>query len=212
MQVGKFSGHSYIRYPALGDSALLWLSLQLSIKPHTEDGILLYNADRTDGAGDFLSLALADGYVEVVMEDGSGVVRCRGEQRLELGVWHTVEVLRQGGELSLSVDSQPAVTVSQAAHQTLSLQQSLWLGGVQRSSAVDNKQGFKGCMKDLVINSLPVELLASAVVTVNVDSCHPIVGAASQKTSSLQSPGHHPAPALSGQSYLAFNSSNIYTK
>lgn len=175
------------------------------MRPESEDGLLLFNEDTGEAGGDFLSLAMSDGYVELVMEDGSGEVRCRGEQRLELGLWHTVRVLREGGEVSLTVDAQTPVRVSQATGQTLSLASDLWLGGGTDS------RGFKGCIKDLVINSLPVQLVASAVVTANLDSCH--TETSSHQPLSLHSLSpHHPVPAFSGQSYLAFNSSDVYTK
>ena len=65
LQVGKFSGNSYLRYPGLGDSALLWLRLEMKVKPEREDGLLLYNADSNQAdTGDFLAVVLADGYVD----------------------------------------------------------------------------------------------------------------------------------------------------
>ena len=206
MEAAQFSGSSYIRYPGLGDSALLWLSLKMRFKPESEEGLLLYGDDIEVEGGDFLSVRLSEGYVEVVVEDGSGEVVVRGEERLEVGVWHSVEVLRESGELSLTVNSEAPVRVVQAAPQTLSLSQSLWLGGGQTS------QGFKGCIKDLVINSLPVELLASAVVTVNLEPCHKAATDHTRTLSSLLLSSRHPVPAFSGQTYLAFNSSQIYTK
>ena len=216
-QVGKFSGNSYIRYPGLGDSALLWLSLEVKVKPEKEDGVLLYNADRYQAdTGDFLAVVLADGYVEVVLEDGSGVLVCRGEERLELGVWHTVLVVREGGQVSLTVDSQAPVITSQATHHPLSLQQSLWLGGLQDTISLPASlahlasRGLVGCVTDLTINSLPVQLLYSAVATVNLDTCQEIPEIVTRTVKKTLS--DHTIPAFSGHSYLAFNSSDIYTK
>ena len=216
MQVGKFSGNSYIRYPGLGDSALLWLSLELKVKPERGDGVLLYNSDRYQAdTGDFLAVVLADGYLEVVVEDGSGVLVARGEERLELGQWHSVRLERAGGRLSLTVDTQLQVTSSQAgraSHHTLSLQQSLWLGGLQDTLSLPASlghlasRGLVGCLEDLTINSLPVQLLYSAVASVNLDTCQQIARTI-KKTAS-----DHAVPAFSGHSYLAFNSSDIYTK
>ena len=215
LQVGKFSGNSYIRYPGLGDSALLWLSLEVKVKPEKEDGLLLYNADRYQAdTGDFLAVVLAEGYLEVVLEDGSGVLVCRTEERLELGVWHSVLVVWEAGQVSLTVDSQVPVTSSQTAvsRQTLSLHQSLWLGGLQDSISLPASlgqlasRGLVGCLTGLTINSLPVQLLYSAVATVNLDTCQEIARTI-QRT-----PADHAVPAFSGHSYLAFNSSDIYTK
>lgn len=213
LQVGKFSGNSYLRYPGLGDSALLWLRLEVKVKPEREDGLLLYNADSNQAdTGDFLAVVLADGYVEVVVEDGSGVLVCRSEERLEVGEWHSVRVERQAGQVSLTVDSQAPVITSQASHHTLSLQQSLWLGGLQDTISLPASlgslasRGLVGCVKDLTINSLPVQLLYSAVASVNLDTCQQI-------TRTIEDTGSdHAVPAFSGHTYLAFNSSDIYTK
>ena len=214
--MGKFSGNSYIRYPGLGDSALLWLSLELKVKPESGDGVVLYNADRYQAdTGDFLAVVLADGYLEVVVEDGSGVLVVRGEERLELGQWHSVRLEREAGRLSLTLDTQLQVSSSQpgqTSHHTLSLQQSLWLGGLQDTTSLPASlghlasRGLVGCVKDLTINSLPVQLLYSAVASVNLDSCQQITRTI-KKTAS-----EHAVPAFSGHTYLAFNSSDIYTK
>ena len=189
----------------------------VKVKPEKEDGLLLYNADRYNqvDTGDFLAVVLAGGYVEVVLEDGSGVLVCRAEERLELGVWHSLRVERQAGQVSLTVDSQEPVTsqASQAtSHHTLSLQQSLWLGGIQDSISLPASlghlasRGLVGCVTELTINSLPVQLLYSAVATVNLESCQEIARTIQRTTSD------HAVPAFSGHSYLAFNSSDIYTK
>ena len=105
------------------------------------------------------------------------------------------------------------VTTSQATHHTLSLQQSLWLGGLQDSINLPASlghlasRGLVGCLSDLTINSLPVELLYSAVATVNLDTCQEI-----PRTIKKTIRSDHAVPAFSGHSYLAFNSSDIYTK
>ena len=129
--------------------------------------------------------------------------------------WHSVRLEREAGRLSLTVDTRLQVSSSrpgQASHHTLSLQQSLWLGGLQDSLSLPASlghlasRGLVGCVKDLTINSLPVELLYSAVASVNLDTCQEIARTI-KKTAS-----DHPVPAFSGHTYLAFNSSDIYTK
>nr|CAD7446814.1 unnamed protein product [Timema bartmani] len=54
--VPAFNGSSYLRYPGLGGSALSWLDLQMTLKPGTEDGVILYNGHRSDGVGDFMAV------------------------------------------------------------------------------------------------------------------------------------------------------------
>nr|CAD7203612.1 unnamed protein product [Timema douglasi] len=56
IRVPAFNGSSYLRYPGLGGSALSWLDLQMTLKPGTEDGVILYNGHRSDGVGDFMAV------------------------------------------------------------------------------------------------------------------------------------------------------------
>ena len=79
--MAKFSGSSYIRYPGLGDSALIWLAVEIIFKPEARDGILLYNGDRNDGRGDFMAVVLDDGFVVFLMDLGSGVGLSRSVER-----------------------------------------------------------------------------------------------------------------------------------
>ena len=42
------------------------------IKPASDNGLLLYNGDKTDGEGDFVSIALQNGIVEFRFDCGTG--------------------------------------------------------------------------------------------------------------------------------------------
>ena len=223
-QVAKFSGSSYIRYPGLGDSALIWLAVEIIFKPEARDGILLYNGDRNDGRGDFMAVVLDDGFVVFLMDLGSGVGLSRSVERVELGAWHNVTVQRTGGEILLHVDTQ-TVTRSQSGggFSQLSLGGSLMLGGVPDlmrlppALASDLLTGYRGCVASLTINSLPTQLLYSAVSSVAVTSCdlksRDLVTSTRAPAPQVTRVGSkHVAPAFSGRSFLAFNSSDIYTK
>ena len=224
-QVAKFSGSSYIRYPGLGDSALIWLAVEIIFKPEARDGILLYNGDRNDGRGDFMAVVLDDGFVVFLMDLGSGVGLSRSVERVELGAWHNVTVQRTGGEILLHVDSQTVPrSQSGGGFSQLSLADSLMLGGVPDlmrlppALASDLLTGYRGCVASLTINSLPTQLLFSAVSSVAVTACVPESRDPASAPTRAPAPqitrvgSRHVAPAFSGRSFLAFNSSDIYTK
>ena len=226
-QVAKFSGTSYIRYPGLGDSALIWLTVEIIFKPEARNGILLYNGDRNDGRGDFMAVVLDDGFVVFLMDLGSGVGLSRSVQRVELGAWHNVTVQRTRGEILLHVDTQ-TVTRSESGggSSQLSLSSGLMLGGVPDlmrlppALASDLLAGYTGCVARLTINSLPTQLLYSAVSSVAVTSCESRQESADLAPAKTRDPApqitrvgsRHVSPAFSGRSFLAFNSSDIYTK
>lgn len=209
MEAAHFSGSSYIRYPGLGDSALLWLSLELSFKPESGAGILVYSGD--SGAGDWVAVVLDQAHLVFLMELGSGVAVLRSEERVELGAWHNLTVTRDHGHVTLHVDGREAGTAASPGPATqLSLAGQLWLGGTgpgqqlpaQLSAARLSAAGYRGCVRRLAVNSLPVQLLYSASGSVGVAECEAAPRPAAP----------HSAPAFSGRSYLAFNQSDILTK
>lgn len=54
---------SFIALPPLADSYLKF-NIEVSFKPESYNGIILYNAERKDGSGDFVILSLVNGYPE----------------------------------------------------------------------------------------------------------------------------------------------------
>lgn len=58
LQVPFFNGSSYLRYRGLGEDALTWLELEITVKPTITNGLVLYNGHRADGFGDFMALYL----------------------------------------------------------------------------------------------------------------------------------------------------------
>ena len=81
--------------------------------------------------------------------------------------------------------------------------------------ASDLLTGYRGCVASLTINSLPTQLLFSAVSSVAVTPCDPEARDPVTRDPPPQITrvgSRHVAPAFSGRSFLAFNSSDIYTK
>lgn len=59
INIPAFSGQSYIELKPL--KAYHKFSVEIEFKTYTDNGILLYSQQRTDGSGDFISLALVNG-------------------------------------------------------------------------------------------------------------------------------------------------------
>lgn len=181
LQVPSFNGSSHLRYKGLGDDALTWLDLEITLKPTSSDGLLLYNGHRADGEGDFMALYLNDGLVEFAYDLGTGVGVAQSVHKLSLGEWHQIRVSRTGRLAILEVNSQmPVESMSPGAFTQLSLPQNLYLGGVPNFGAVSPqvkvRTAFVGCIQKVVINGRTVPILAEALGGANVDNCpHPCV-------------------------------------
>lgn len=62
IETPSFDGRSYIRLKPL--KAYHKLNIDVQFKTFSENGILLYDQQNADGSGDFVSLALVNGYIE----------------------------------------------------------------------------------------------------------------------------------------------------
>lgn len=62
IETPSFDGSSYIRLKPL--KAYHKLNIDIEFKAFSENGVILYNQQKLDGTGDFVSLALVNGYLE----------------------------------------------------------------------------------------------------------------------------------------------------
>lgn len=62
IETPSFDGTSYIRLKPL--KAYHKLNIDIEFKAFSENGVILYNQQKPDGTGDFVSLALVNGYLE----------------------------------------------------------------------------------------------------------------------------------------------------
>lgn len=60
-EVASFDGKSYVRMNRL--KAYHKVSIEVEFKTYADNGIIIYNQQKTDGSGDFVSLAIVDGYI-----------------------------------------------------------------------------------------------------------------------------------------------------
>ncbi|XP_055847486.1 uncharacterized protein LOC129913052 isoform X2 [Episyrphus balteatus] len=174
LQVPSFNGSSYLRYAPLGDSALIWLELQVVIKPLETDGIILYTGH--EHHGDFIALSLDMGFVEFSFDLGSGPAVVRSDYPITTGQWHTIKVSRTARLAVLKVDELPEVmTISSNGFWHLSLPHALYLGGVPHSdllpTIIRHRGFFSGCIQKVKINSRTMSIVGEALGGTNVDNC-----------------------------------------
>ncbi|CAB3237844.1 unnamed protein product, partial [Arctia plantaginis] len=174
LKVPRFNGSSYLRLPGLGGAAESWLDIQITLKPTSGDGLLLYNSERADGDGDFFSLHLRNYYVEFAFDLGAGIALVRSAFPLEAGQWHWVSVSRSGRRAWLRVRGGGARAVTaRGTRRRLALRQPLLLGGaphpLPRRLALDTS--FNGCVSQLIINDEELSIVSAALGGLNVDNC-----------------------------------------
>uniref|UniRef100_A0A674HQ10 Agrin n=1 Tax=Taeniopygia guttata TaxID=59729 RepID=A0A674HQ10_TAEGU len=151
----QFSGSSYLELPGL-QSFVPGLpdrmSLDLVLLARRPRGLILYNGQRSDGGGDFVSLALHGGHLEFRFDLGKGPALLRSREPVPLDTWVSVRLERSGRKGVLRVNGGPAVTgESPVPHMVLNLKEPLYLGGapdfsrLARAAAVSS--GFEGALQ-----------------------------------------------------------------
>ncbi|XP_023215950.1 pikachurin-like isoform X1 [Centruroides sculpturatus] len=174
--IPSFNGSSYLQYPGLANTVLSFIEVLIVFKPYVPNGVLFYNGYKMDGSGDFISINLVNGFVELRFDLGTGVAIIRSSEPISMNEWHTVFISRTGRDGILEVDKQAHVEgMSPGAFTQLSLPLNLYVGGVPdfqdtaRKAAISTS--FNGCIQKLVINSKPLKLLEEALSGVNIGNC-----------------------------------------
>ncbi|XP_030748435.1 agrin-like isoform X2 [Sitophilus oryzae] len=158
----SFSGRSYVILKTI--EAYNKLIIEMEFKSYTYDGMLLYNAESDSGIGDFVSLALVNGFVEFKYNLGHGPVVMRSMDRIELGKFHRVVVKRYNRDGLLKLDDADDVA-AQAAGSTkaLDLKTDTFVGYVPTNYTrvfenIGTDKGFEGCIKKMKIGRQEIEL------------------------------------------------------
>ena len=119
-----FSQESFFFYwKRVGNTAIFFLHFR-------PNGLILYNGQNSNGNGDFLSINLVDGYVQLRYDLGSGVANLTSPERAPLGEWNSLKVTRNGPFGTLQLNTGQLVTgMSPGSLTELNLELPLYLGG-----------------------------------------------------------------------------------
>ncbi|KAM9687274.1 agrin isoform 2-T2 [Trichechus inunguis] len=153
--LADFNGFSYLELKGLhtferdlGSK----MALEVVFLARGPNGLLLYNGQKTDGRGDFVSLALHSRHLEFRYDLGKGAAVIRSKEPVALGTWTRVSLERSGRKGALRVGDGPRVLgESPVPHTVLNLKEPLYVGGVPdfsklaRAAAVST--GFDGAIQ-----------------------------------------------------------------
>ncbi|XP_011384341.1 agrin isoform X2 [Pteropus vampyrus] len=153
--LADFSGSSFLELKGLhtferdlGEK----MALEVVFLARGPSGLLLYNGQKTDGRGDFVSLALRDRHLEFRYDLGKGAAVLRSKEPVALGTWTRVSLERNGRKGAMRVGDGPRVLgESPVPHTVLNLKEPLYVGGapdfsrLARAAAVSS--GFDGAIQ-----------------------------------------------------------------
>lgn len=163
------------------------MALEVVFLARSPSGLLLYNGQKTDGKGDFVSLALHNGLLEFRYDLGKGAAVIRSKEPVALGAWTRVSLERNGRKGAMRVGDGPRVLgESPVPHTVLNLKEPLFVGGapdfskLARAAAVSS--GFDGAIQLVSLNGRQLLTREHVVRAMDVSSFadHPCTQAEGQ--------------------------------
>ncbi|XP_046614325.1 agrin-like isoform X1 [Neodiprion virginianus] len=158
----SFDGKSFVRMNRL--KAYHTLSIEVEFKTYAENGIILYNQQKNDGSGDFVSLAIVDGYVQFRYNLGNGPVVLTSPQKATMKTFHKVTAKRYRKDGVLIFNGGDDVTgQSEGMLESLDLNQDTFVGSMPTNYTkvrdnIGTSHGLLGCIQKLEINRRVVDL------------------------------------------------------
>ncbi|XP_075875679.1 pikachurin isoform X1 [Nelusetta ayraudi] len=171
--------YAVIPWPQSSRSYLSFIEFEVTFRPSTPDGTLLYSDD--SASGDFLAINLVDRYVEFRFDCGSGGATIRSEEQISLDSWHELRVSRTAKSGILQVDTQrPIEGIAEGAFTQINCSSPLYVGGVpdygKTKTMAGVKKPFTGIIQKLVLNDRTIPITTGSAGGVNVaNSAHPCV-------------------------------------
>ncbi|XP_047735915.1 agrin [Hyalella azteca] len=132
-QTPSFQGNSFLEIKKI--KAYNKVQIELEFRSFTSSGLLLYTQQQEDGEGDFLSLAVVDGFVEFRFNLGSGTAIIRSHHKISSKRFHRVVAKRYQRDGVLQLDGAEDVSGKAPGHlKSLDLRGSTFLGYVKGDS------------------------------------------------------------------------------
>ncbi|XP_061721601.1 neurexin 1 isoform X2 [Cydia pomonella] len=152
-------------------------TISFKFRTNEPNGLILFNMGakppRVGCTADLFAVEMLNGYIYVHMDLGSGGVRVRASRRrVDDSHWHEFLLRRTGRDGRVTVDGANAEFKTPGESNQLELDGPLFVGGLgSEYSAAKTppvlwtaalRQGFVGCVRDLVLNGKPQDLTAYA--------------------------------------------------
>lgn len=155
------------------------MNIKFKVRPeNTKDGVVLYVAESENGIGDFAAVVIKDKFVEFRFNTGARLepVVIKSLNQIKSNEWTDVTIGRRHGEGYLQVGGEEQVTGKHSGPaRSMFLKTNLFIGGYDKRLALDHSvgvaRGFDGCISGLEIQSQAVDMIASILDAVNIQSC-----------------------------------------
>lgn len=172
--IPMFIGESYIVYQPLTSSSALMVSL--TFIPYLPNGQLIFSSFTYSDFGDFFSIALVDGIVQLRYSLGAGPTVVSSLMSVSINTWHSVTARLEMSNSSLIVDDQDIIFgYDPSPFNTLNVHSNLFLGGysnfINISSITGVDVGLNGCISRLSINNRAIDLVQDAEFGFGVTQC-----------------------------------------
>uniref|UniRef100_A0A452IZQ9 Agrin n=1 Tax=Gopherus agassizii TaxID=38772 RepID=A0A452IZQ9_9SAUR len=191
----EFNSFSYLELSGLqtfGHELQDKMSMEVVFLARNPSGMIFYNGQKTDGKGDFISLALHNGYLEYRYDLGKGAAVLKSKEPVPLNTWVSVSLERNGRKGVMRINNGERVMgESPVPHTSLNLKEPLYVGGapdfskLARAAAIST--GFDGAVQRVRLLGVPVlkeENIRSAI-EISAFRSHPC----SQKPNPCQNGG-----------------------
>ncbi|XP_061384618.1 neurexin 1 isoform X4 [Danaus plexippus] len=148
-------------------------TISFKFRTNEPNGLILFNMGAKPPRADLFAVEILNGYAYVHVDLGSGGVRVRASRRrIDDSHWHEFLLRRTGRDGKVTVDGANAEFKTPGESNQLELDGPLFVGGLGSEYSASRtpaavwtaalRQGFIGCIRDLVLNGKPQDLTAFA--------------------------------------------------
>ncbi|KAL4236805.1 hypothetical protein ACF0H5_005192 [Mactra antiquata] len=176
----RFTSESFLMYSQKNIAKRIGgdtLDVQLSIKPQSTNGLLLWSGPNViQATSDYISIGIKDGIIQFRYNLGSGdAIIISNVTNLYDGLWHNIHVKRDKQIGYLTVDGNTVTGQSKGSYTMLNTNKILYIGGmtdVFHDTLHKYTTGYSGCMKDVIFDEdFMLNLLESADNGRNIIPC-----------------------------------------
>ncbi|XP_011062450.1 PREDICTED: neurexin-1 [Acromyrmex echinatior] len=148
-------------------------TISFKIRTNEPNGLIMYSRSGAQTREDLFAFEILGGYLYTHADLGSGSVKVKSSKtRVDDGTWHDVVLRRVEREIRVTVDNNIVEFRTPGDSTQLDLDGLLYIGGVGAPFAPLTvppvlwtgalRQGYVGCMRDLVINGNPIDIAGYA--------------------------------------------------
>ncbi|XP_076289211.1 neurexin 1 isoform X2 [Lasioglossum baleicum] len=148
-------------------------SMSFKIRTNEPNGLIMYSRSGAHTRQDLFAFEIFDGHLYLHADLGSGPVKVKPSKgRVDDGMWHNVAFRRTKREGWVTVDKGTVEFRTPGDSTELDLDGLLYIGGVGAPFAPLTlppvlwtgtlRQGYVGCMRELVIDGLPIDIAGYA--------------------------------------------------